>query len=165
MHRPRRSAPLALAACAAALAAGGAVTAAQGSAPAPTTAQTIALRIPLTHFKFLDNAKKGPSTGDRDIDYGAVVDARTGAHRGVLMQSCDFAKLGKRALSSCAGGVQLRAGEIDFALTGLERGRISTYAITGGTGAYATARGTVVFTPKAKGDTFKGIKVDFHVAP
>jgi hypothetical protein len=163
MQRPRRTAPLALAACATALAAGGAVAVAQGAASSPTAPQTIALKIPKTHFKYVDTGRKGPSTGDRDLDYADIADARTGAHRGVLMQACDFAKLGKRVISSCSGGMQLASGEIDFTLSGLERGRISTYAITGGTGAFSTARGTVVFTPP-KGNGFKAIGVVVHVA-
>jgi hypothetical protein len=165
MNRTRPAGPLVLAACVTAIAAGGAVAAAQSS-PAGTSGggQTIELKVPLTHFKFIDNAPKGESTGDRDLDYGDLADATTGAHRGVLIQACDFAKLGRRAVSYCSGGLQLGGGNIDFALAGVEKGRVSTYAITGGSGDYATARGTVVFTPPRKGNPFKGIRVSVRLA-
>lgn len=134
---------------------------AQGQSTTSTTAQDIALKIPKLGMKVIDSRPKGPSVGDRFLDYAKVVDAKSGARRGYAFQACDFAKVGKKELSNCYGGIQLSAGRLSFADTGTDTGRFSTVAITGGTGAYATARGTIVFDAGKK----KNIGVVIHIAP
>ncbi len=158
MLRSRSTKPIAFAACAAVLAGGGAAAIAQGQSTTPTTQQEIDLTIPKNGMKFIDNKPKGPSTGDRFLDFARVVDAKSGARRGLAFQTCDLAKLGKTNVHNCYGGIQLSGGRINFSDTGTDTGRVSTAAITGGTGAYSTARGTIVF------DAHKTIGVAIHVA-
>jgi hypothetical protein len=51
--------------------------------------------------------------------------------------------VGKKELANCYGALQLKAGRVIFSDAGTDEGRVSHEAITGGTGAYATARGTI----------------------
>jgi hypothetical protein len=135
--------PLALAATSAVLAGGGAAAIAQGQSTTPTPAQEIDFKIAGFSNKYLDAKPKGPSTGDRFIDKGRLVNPAGGASLGYILQACDYAKVGKKELSNCAGGLQLRAGRITFSDAGTDEGRVTHVAITGGTGAYSTARGTI----------------------
>ncbi len=143
-----RSLPLALATCAGLAAGGGALAAADTATTARTHAQTIRGSIPFRDLgmKQIDTKPRGPSSGDRALDFAAL-NGRSGRREGYLMQACDLARLHKLLLTSCAGGIQLARGRLTFASAGVEAGNDSTYAITGGTGAYATARGTVVSHP------------------
>jgi hypothetical protein len=134
--------PLALAATAAVLA-GGAAAIAQGQSTTPTPAQQIDFKIAGFSNKYLDAKPKGPSTGDRFIDKGRLVNPASGASMGYILQACDYAKVGKKELSNCAGGLQLKAGRVIFADVGTDEGRVTHVAITGGSGAYSTARGTI----------------------
>jgi hypothetical protein len=146
MRRSRPAKPIALTVCAALLAGGGAAAIAEGQSTTPAAQQEIDFKIAKEGMKFVDATKpKGPSTGDRFLDYGKIVDTKSGASRGYVFQTCDFAKVGRKQLANCYGGVQLAGGRITFSDVGSDTGRFTSVAITGGTGAYATARGTIVF--------------------
>lgn len=134
--------PIALAATTAVLAGGGAAALAQGQSTT-TPAQEIDFKIAGFSNKYLDAKPKGPSTGDRFLDKGRLVNRTTGAGLGYILQACDYAKQGKKELSNCYGGLQLKAGRVMFSDVGTDEGRVTHVAITGGTGAYATARGTI----------------------
>jgi hypothetical protein len=142
--------PLALAATTAVLAGGGAAAIAQGQTTS-TPAQEIDFKIAGFSNKYLDAKPKGPSTGDRFIDKGRLVNPAGGA-LGYILQACDYAKVGKKELSNCYGGLQLKAGRITFSDAGTDEGRVTHVAITGGTGAYATARGTIAIDAGKKGN-------------
>lgn len=143
--------PTVLTACAAALAAGGTVAAAQGG-PAPTSTQDLTFKNPSLHNTYVDTGTKGPTTGDYVVDSGALDDPASGAAKGTIINSCLLVKIGKRNGYSCRGGVELAGGRIAISLIGTREEKVSTFAIDGGTGAYATARGTVVTTPLSSKD-------------
>ena len=75
-----------------------------------------------------------------------------GRRAGVLIQSCEAFFLGKTQVSSCTGAMRLPRGQLTFAEGGPETdSTTSVYAITGGTGAYQTARGTITFVFQKSG--------------
>ncbi len=153
--------PAVLTACTAALAAGGAVAVAQGG-PAPTPTQDLTFKNPSLHDSFVDTGKKGLTTGDYVVDSGALQDAMSGAAKGTVINSCLLVKVGKRDGYSCRGGIALAGGTIAISLVGTREAKISTFAIDGGTGAYATARGTVVTTPLSSKDGGPS-RIDVHI--
>lgn len=154
-----RSKPLALAACAAALLTGVAV------AHGDTTqagAQDLTFKVPSLRSSFVDTGAKGPSTGDYVVDTGTVVDAGSGVRRGTVIDTCILARVGKHDGYNCHGGARLPGGMLTMALMGVTSERVSTFAVTGGTGTYAGARGTLVTTPLGRAEN-SPTRIDVHL--
>jgi hypothetical protein len=145
-HRTR----LIAAAATAAAAATPLVLAAGGHAQAPT-GRTLTLQVSDTKISTVDvppliHSRKSPETpGDEVIGVSKV----SGTASGRLYLHCTVVVKGasvERATYSCAGTYVLADGTIDAA--GVVRlDKPATAAITGGTGAYAGARGTLSTTP------------------
>lgn len=111
------------------------------TATAAAADQTLTAPNPQSHY--VASKPNGPSTGDIFLDAGRLMDAH-GRNAGVLIQSCEAYFLGKAQLSSCTGAISLAGGQITFAEGGPEsNSTTSAYAVTGGTGTYQTARGTI----------------------
>jgi hypothetical protein len=136
----RRTAMLATVVTAASLA-GAAALASSGAAQAPgppTGTKDVVLRQ--SSFKFLDHPprRRGdvpPSPGDVSIIGYRILDANGQKRLGQLDAVCTSTdRRGKRV--QCTGAMHLPDGQIELAGTG------DPLAITGGTGAYAGARGT-----------------------
>jgi hypothetical protein len=94
-----------------------------------------------------------PSKGDSYLFRKKVYDA-TGAHRvGSLAVRCTFLKVTKRfigTLAICDGIYTLRNGTISLALRlKVTHSLVTTFAVTGGTGAYDGARGTGTSTGRS----------------
>lgn len=144
----RRTALLATLISAAGLTAGAAVAstgAAQAPGP-PVGTKTVVIRQ--VSFKFLDHPphRRGdvpPSPGDTSIIGYRVLDTAAEERLGRLSAVCVSTDRRGEAVQ-CTGMMTLKDGEIVL------QGPESTLAITGGTGAYAGARGT------AEGDDHDG---------
>jgi hypothetical protein len=119
------------------------------------TSITLHLRSQVQHATYVDNPPPGPSAGD-DLVFTERLLNLTGHTVGSDAASC-IVLFDKRSL--CTGAYILHSGQIMVQL--VQPGPTGTYtqAITGGTGAYARATGTVTAaqSPSA-GDRFT-----FHV--
>ena len=117
----------------------GALASTGGAAPSgpPTGTKDVVLRQ--SSFKFLDHPprrgnKAPPSPGDASILGYRILDAAGQKRLGRMDAVCTSTdRRGKRIL--CTGAMHLPDGHIELAGTG------DPLAITGGTGAYAGARG------------------------
>jgi hypothetical protein len=122
------------------------------AAPAVAAARTITLqaRSQLEQAQAVDNEPAGPSAGDMLVFTERLLDAsgkRIGSDRAVCVRLFD-------ATSLCLGTYKLRGGQVMVQLH--QPGPEGTYdqAITGGTGRYAGARGTVTVRQSTGGDRF-----------
>jgi hypothetical protein len=111
-------------------------------------------------FRFIDNPPRSFRNGRGSVSPGDIATVRTPLadatkHRvGWLNAACIVTKPGKtfaRAVLQCDLGFELKDGHIAAAATVRGESRRQVSAITGGTGAYEGARGSV--TSKRK-DTF-----------
>jgi allene oxide cyclase-like protein len=128
-------------AAAAATAAVVAALTAGGGAGAQTGARTIDLTAVEQHCGGADNGRRGDSLGDLDACRGRLRDT-AGAAAGRAHWTCVY--LGStRAGSDCTAAVTLRGGTLQAAGVLSHTSPRSVWAITGGTGSYAGARGTV----------------------
>jgi hypothetical protein len=119
-----------------------ALTVAGAGASAQPGAQTIDLISVEQHCGGADNGRRGASLGDLDACRGRLRDAASGAAAGRAHWTCLY--LGStRAGSDCTAVVRLRGGTLQAAGVLSHTSPKSVWAITGGTGAYAGARGTV----------------------
>jgi hypothetical protein len=111
---------------------------------------TIKARSQLTHVQLVDNAPAGASAGDMLVFTERLVDRR-GRRIGSDAASC--VRLFD-ATSLCTGTYKLRGGRVMVQL--LQPGPTGTYdqAVTGGTGRFAGARGTVTVAQRPSGDRF-----------
>jgi len=92
-----------------------------------------------------DVSPKGESIGDSDVSLFTLRDAKA-AVAGVVSTQCVLLRGGKKPLAQCSGDAVLPGGTI--VLGGVTTGTpATTYAIVGGTGAYASAAGTASFLP------------------
>ena len=96
-------------------------------------------------FKFIDmppkvTRKRGPSTGDELIFANKLTDA-SGKAAGTLMATCTFTP--RRGTLLCDGVFKLASGTISGTGISSASSRKTTISITGGTGAYEGARGSV----------------------
>ena len=131
-----------------------ALTTAASGRPSSATI-TLHARSQLKHAQFVDNAS-GRSAGDQLVFTERLVDAR-GRRIGRDAASCTLLF---DARSLCTGTYVLRRGEVMVQL--VQPGPRGTYrqAITGGTGRYARATGTVTVDQRPGGDRFT-----FHIRP
>jgi hypothetical protein len=161
MHMSRRLA-VRLAVPLAAAGATAAILAAGSGAQAPA-ARTITLvtKEQESTGAFVDAAPRArnprrpnASAGDAFVLTETVYDAAGTTRVGTLSASCTFARATRnpeRATTLCHGVYRLRDGDIVAA--GLLSGSTSRIAITGGTGAYAGARGVLTTTETRTGST------------
>lgn len=111
---------------------------------------TIKARSHLEHVQQVDNAPTGDSPGDMLVFTELLFDARgkrIGSDAATCVRLFD-------ATSLCTGLYKLPGGQVTVQL--LQPGPGGTYdqAITGGTGRFAGARGTVTVAQQASGDRF-----------
>jgi hypothetical protein len=131
-----------------ALAAIGLATAAHGR-PARTTV-VVHARSQLEHVQFVDNGPKGSSPGDQLIFTERLLDA---AGHQVGSDAADCTSLFD-ARSLCTGTYILRGGQVMVQLVQPGPTGVYTQAITGGTGRYGRATGTVTVDQRPTGDRF-----------
>jgi hypothetical protein len=118
------------------------LTAAGTGASAQQGVRTIDLIAVEQHCGGADNGRRGDSLGDLDACRGRLRDAASGAAAGRTHWTCVY--LGStRAGSDCTAVVSLRGGTLQAAGVLSHTSPKSVWAITGGTGSYAGARGTV----------------------
>jgi hypothetical protein len=129
-----------------------AALAAAAPAPAATPARTVTLqaRSQVEQAQTVDNQPAGPSAGDLLVFTERLLDPsgkEIGHDAAVCVTLFD-------ARSLCTGTYDLRGGQVMVQL--LQPGPQRTYdqAITGGTGRYAGARGTVTVHQGDGGDRF-----------
>jgi hypothetical protein len=95
-----------------------------------------------------DNGRRGEGLGDLQACRGRLRDPASGAAAGRAHWTCVY--LGStRAGSDCSAVVGLHGGTLQAAGALSHTSATSTWAITGGTGAYAGARGTVRLTQRS----------------
>jgi hypothetical protein len=118
---------------------------------------TIKARSQIDRVQLVDNAPAGDSAGDVLVFTEKLFDShgkQIGSDAAVCTRLFD-------ATSVCTGIYKLRGGQVMVQL--LQPGPTGTYdqAITGGTGRFAGARGTVTVAQKPGGDRFTfRIRVD-----
>jgi hypothetical protein len=134
------------------------VLACAGSALAASKPSAITLQLTskLQHFSQVDNPPTGQSAGDLVVFTERLLNA-SGQVVGSDAASCVYL-FDARLL--CTGAYILHAGQIQVQLVqpGLASTGVYTQAITGGTGRYAGATGTVTLHEHAAGDRFT-----FHI--
>ena len=116
--------------------------------------QTIELTARTTGVRIVDLAPRGRvSAGDVLVSTNRLTNA-AGAPAGTAHMLCGVtrpARTFERATFQCAGTQRLNDGTLSFSLVArLGADRVITAAITGGTGAYAGARGSVVNTERSE---------------
>jgi hypothetical protein len=135
------------------------VAASGGGAQTPATGQTFTLieRTTDSDFSFIDNkptspkpGKHGPhiSRGDQ-IAFSSPVFDTNGKRMGRTDAGCVASEPGTfdaNAVFTCYGGFRLVNGTILVQQIGKVSAKVSHLVITGGTGAYAGARGSIVST-------------------
>ncbi len=151
MTRTHLAATVATAAAGAALALAGAAGA-SGQDAAPAT--TLRLSARTTALNIVDAApRRRVSSADALVTVSALSDAagtRVGAGHLVCAVTRP-ARSFERATFQCDGTHRLRDGTLTFSLLArLGADRVITAAITGGTGAYAGARGELVNTARSE---------------
>jgi hypothetical protein len=100
--------------------------------------------------KFVDvppasGEEKPPSQGDVYILTNVVLDPKTNKVRGRTHSVCSTTVPGAKPIALCTGAIALSDGTILFAGPFPFTTPTATLAVTGGTGAYAGARGTFVY--------------------
>ena len=111
-----------------------------GAAGAQDAPQSIALTAVEQHCATADNGRRGDSVGDVLACRGALRDS-SGSRTGRAHWTCVF--LGsERAGEDCLGTVALNGGTLQLAGVLNHMSPRSTWAVTGGTGKYASARGS-----------------------
>jgi hypothetical protein len=100
---------------------------------------------------FVDLGKPGPSPGDQVVVRDGLVRA-DGSPAGTLRQACTLIDAGANPFVStyeCASSLELADGTITLAGPFVPARAEQAAAITGGTGAYRTARGEAVIRAEA----------------
>jgi hypothetical protein len=138
--------PILIATSVAALAAAVVAATASGQAPTTTGPTTLKLLDQEAHFAFVDIAPKGgprkpPSEGDAFVIGGKLT--ADGRPSGTANLVCTITQPGAKGLSECVGTLVLPTGSITFAGDSHLATEDDTFAVTGGTGAYAKATGTL----------------------
>jgi hypothetical protein len=114
------------------------------------TSITIHLRSRLEHASYVDNPPAGRSAGDVLIFTEKLLNA-AGKTIGSDAASCTYL-FDQRSL--CIGAYIFRAGQIMVQLVQPGPTGVYSQAITGGTGSYARATGTVTVNQRPSGDQF-----------
>ncbi len=94
---------------------------------------------------FVDTGRPGPSVGDLVVARDDVL-RESGGPAGTFRQTCTLVDLGSSPLTGtfeCAGSVALKDGTITMEGPFVPAAPEQAAAITGGTGAYAGARGSL----------------------
>lgn len=146
----RRIIPPIVAVVAAAATAAAIAVSASGQA-APTTIQLTGLD---DNFKFIDVAPMGGerkpfSEGDSFAIGGRLLAG--GKAAGTSNVVCTVTQPGRKGLSECTGTLVLADGGITFAGVSAVATNVDVFAVTGGTGSYVGATGTVT-EREGKGD-------------
>jgi hypothetical protein len=130
----------------AAIVAAGAIAAAGSNASGHSSQKVIRLTEVPRQFQFVDVAPQGgpskpPSQGDEFV-IGARLE-QSGKRVGTANLVCTVTRPGRTGLSQCVGTLTLPHG--DITISGISRIATNSdvFAVTGGTGAYARARGTL----------------------
>jgi hypothetical protein len=100
---------------------------------------------------FVDTGEPGPSVGDVVVARDEVLRANA-APAGTFRQVCTLVDLAGNPFTStyeCSGSLELTAGTITMQGPFVPAKAEQSAAITGGTGAYATARGEIVIRAEA----------------
>jgi hypothetical protein len=112
----------------------------------PTAAhgpQTFKLRADNEQTKTIRIAPARVSLGDEQVTSGVLVDTN-GQHAGTFGITCTLIAVYPRyTLERCDGWGQLTGGQLTIAGTSRSNTSHATWAITGGTGNYQTARGEI----------------------
>jgi hypothetical protein len=131
-----------LAVAAATAAAVASLTAVGAGANAEAGPRTMNLTSVEQHCGGADNGRRGDSLGDLDACRGRLRDSATNAAAGRAHWTCVY--LGsEKAGADCTAVVRLRGGTLQAAGVLSHTSPRSVWAVTGGTGSYAGARGTV----------------------
>jgi hypothetical protein len=100
---------------------------------------------------FVDTGKPGPSVGDVVVARDGV-NRESGAPAGTFTQVCTLVAVGINPLTStyeCSGSITLPDGTITMQGPFVPAAAEQSAAVTGGTGAYRTARGEVAIRAEA----------------
>jgi hypothetical protein len=126
-----------------------------GTASAHTGSHDRTIELTEAHAQlqptFVDTGKPGPSVGDLVIARDGVL-RKNGAPAGTFTQACTLVELGGNPLTStyeCSGSIALEDGTITMQGPFVPAQAEQAAAITGGTGAYASARGEIVVRAEA----------------
>ncbi|VFB01795.1 allene oxide cyclase barrel-like domain-containing protein [Nocardia cyriacigeorgica] len=112
--------------------------------PATEQVEVIELKVQNTQYEALDLGPAGPSLGDMDVYSGnAIQDGRRVGQGGGSCQTLHID--GDRVLMQCVITMELERGSVTMQSTWTRGASPLDMAITGGTGEYRNARGTVRF--------------------
>ncbi|WP_280358497.1 allene oxide cyclase barrel-like domain-containing protein [Nocardia otitidiscaviarum] len=112
--------------------------------PAKEQVEVIELQVQNTQYEALDLGPAGLSLGDMDVYSGnAIQDGRTVGQGGGSCQTLHIE--GDRVLMQCVITMELERGSVTMQSTWTRGASPLDMAITGGTGEYRNARGTVRF--------------------
>jgi hypothetical protein len=130
-------------------------TTASGTPVSAHSARTLTFLSHDSNFKFIDLPPKGgenkpPSEGDEFVIGGTL--AQGGKTVGTTNLVCTITQPGAKGLSACSGIATVPGGTLAIQGASYIAGNSDTYAITGGTGRYAGAKGTAASTQKGSGD-------------
>jgi hypothetical protein len=131
------------------------------SSPAGAASITLKFVEHDSAFAFVDvppkgGARKPPSQGDEFVIGGRLTQG--GRKVGTSNLVCTITQPGKNGLSTCAGTLIVPGGTITAQGVSYLTTNTDTFAITGGTGRYASAKGVVV-SSQAKGGNADDITV------
>jgi hypothetical protein len=121
-----------------------AMLAATSGAQDPTGPTTLDLSVAEQRCKPVDDGRRGDSLGDRNFCAGRVDGDRSGSVR----WTCTF-QGSERKGDHCTASVALRGGTLEAAGRLSHTRPRSTWAVTGGTGDLAGARGTVTLLQRS----------------
>ena len=113
-------------------------------AAADRVPSTMHVRAVFRAEAFLDAAPVGTSLGDEQIASGTLY-SPAGREAGTFGFTCTTVGVtATHTLEQCAGWGSLPNGQLEFAGMSRDTDTTHTWGVTGGTGAYATARGTLI---------------------
>jgi hypothetical protein len=131
-----------------------------GSAPAQTpTGTTLTFKEPARggQFKFIDNPPRArhhkPGLGDEFV-FNNSLQGTDGTPAGQVSAHCALTRTTKRdGVFVCTGIAELKDGLLFLDARSTVNGSTTSGAVTGGTGAYANARGTFTSTDHKDGSS------------
>jgi hypothetical protein len=146
MHRPRL---FALAATAATVALLGGTAASSPAADIPSAGSTLYFKVNFSPFFYLDLGARGPSMGDQIVAHDVLLDS-AGRQVGHDAVSCIVTDPSGGSEAECTATFALPRGQIATQFLNTPPA-VKTFAVTGGTGAYKTARGEAVLVENGDG--------------